>query len=76
MNHHGYTKRDGDDGPGIIYKENAATDLTSMLTMNNGANVFIRRSKEKKSVRPSLCPKTHCPSAFQYSIGYSKILAV
>ena len=56
-------------GPGIIYKENDATDLTSTIDKNEGANVFIRKSNEKKMVKPSVCPKAHCPDSFQYSIG-------
>ena len=64
-----YKRDDGTDGPGIIYRENEATDLTTMLVANGGANVFIRKSTEKKKLKPSLCPKSHCPAPFQYSVG-------
>ena len=56
-------------GPGVLYKEKGATDVTAMLQSNGGSNVFIRKSDEKKRIKPSLCPKTHCPPSFQYSIG-------
>jgi hypothetical protein len=65
-----YYKRDeGTDGPGIIYREKDAADLTTMLVANGGANVFIRKSTEKNKLKPSLCPKSHCPAPFQYSVG-------
>ena len=64
-----YYKRDGTTGPGVLYKEKGATDFTNLLENNGGANVFIRNSKEKKRIKPSLCPKTHCPPSFEYSIG-------
>ena len=56
-------------GPAVVYKEGGATDLTSIIKANEGANVFIRRSNERNMVKPSVCPKTHCPDSFQYSIG-------
>ena len=64
-----YKRNDGIDGPGIIYKEDTATEFTKMLVANGGANVFIRKSTKKNKLTPSICPKTHCPAPFQYSIG-------
>ena len=65
-----YYKRDGITGPGIVYKEEAATGLhVDTLETNGGSNIFIRKSTAKKNIQPSLCPKTHCPAPFQYSIG-------
>ena len=61
--------RDGTTGPGIVYREDSSTLLTDSLAANGGSNVFIRKSNKKKSVQPSLCPKSHCPEPFQFSIG-------
>ena len=66
----GYYKRDGNTGQGIIYKEDSATGLhVDTLEKNGGSNIFIRKSTAKENIQPSLCPKTHCPASFQYSLG-------
>ena len=59
----------GDTGSGIVYREDSSTDSTDGLEANGGSNVFIRKSNRKKNIQPSLCPKTHCPAPFQFSIG-------
>ena len=64
-----YYKREGANGLGIVYREHSSTDLTENLETNGGSNVFIRKSNKKKNIQPSLCPKTHCPAPFQFSIG-------
>ena len=69
MSSSGHFKRDGASGPGIIYREDSSTDTTDGLEANGGSNVFIRKSNRKKNIQPSLCPKTHCPAPFQFSIG-------
>ena len=59
----------GATGPGIVYREDSSTESTDGLEANGGSNVFVRKSNRKKNVQPSLCPKTHCPAPFQFSIG-------
>ena len=64
-----FYKWEGSVGNGVLYREGEAANRTGMLEKHGGANVFIRKSKERKMVKPSNCPKSHCPAPFQYSIG-------